>query len=205
MEQGSNSQLSFTRTSGLGAAVAAGKFFHTSSSVDEFLLASEKRMAGGADADSNISFGRASVINRTARANHIGLLIIGMNVRLHVEKRGEASRKPVNSQVMTKVEDPILMAWERTRANNRDRAAIVDSQGKVARTFLEIEDRAHQFANELEKIAPGQVLAVQIGNHSDWPSLFLACLRNRVVVLPLNKRLAMSKNRVRWKSVWRQL
>ena len=83
------SQLSFTRTSGLGAAVAAGEFFHTSSGVDEFLLASEKRMAGGADADSNISFGRASVINRTARANHIGLLVIGVNVRLHVEKRSK--------------------------------------------------------------------------------------------------------------------
>ena len=80
------SQLSFTRTSGLGAAVAAGEFFHTSGSVDEFLLASKKRMAGGADADSNILFGRAGVINRAAGANHIGLLIIGMNVRLHVEK-----------------------------------------------------------------------------------------------------------------------
>ena len=53
---------------------------------------------------------------------------------------------------MTKV-DPILTAWERTRANNRDRAAIFDSQGKVARTFLEIEDRARQFADELERIA----------------------------------------------------
>ena len=82
-----NSQLSFTRTSGLGAAVASGEFFHTPGSVDEFLFASEKRMAGGADADSNISFGRTSVINRATRANHIGLLIIWMNVRLHVEKR----------------------------------------------------------------------------------------------------------------------
>ena len=83
-------QLSFTRTSGLGAAVAAGEFFHTSGSVDEFLLASKKRMAGGADADFNISFGRAGVINGAARANDIGLLIIGMNVRLHVEKRVES-------------------------------------------------------------------------------------------------------------------
>ena len=83
------SQLSFTRTSGLGAAVAAGEFFHTSGSVDEFLLASKKRMAGGADADFNISFGRAGVINRAARANHIGLLIIGMNVRLHIKKRAQ--------------------------------------------------------------------------------------------------------------------
>ena len=80
-------QLSFTRASGLGAAVAAGEFFHAPGGVDEFLLASEKRMAGGADADFNVSFGRASVINRAARANDIGLLIIGMNVRLHIKKR----------------------------------------------------------------------------------------------------------------------
>jgi long-chain acyl-CoA synthetase len=91
---------------------------------------------------------------------------------------------------MTRVNDPILAAWERTRANRRDRVAIFDSQGKVVRTFLEIEDRARQFTVELEKIAPGQVLAIQIGNHPDWPSLFLACLRSRVVVLPLEKTLS---------------
>jgi hypothetical protein len=54
-------------------------------------------MAGGADADFNVSFGRASVINRTARANDIGLLVIGMNVRLHVEKR--ATNLAVNSKI----------------------------------------------------------------------------------------------------------
>jgi len=91
---------------------------------------------------------------------------------------------------MTRVKDPILDAWETTRANNRDRVAIFDSQGKVACAFLEIEDRARQFTDELERIAPGQVLAVQIGNHPDWPSLFLACLRKRVVVLPLEQTIS---------------
>ena len=86
-ERGGYRQLSFARASGLGAAVAAGELFHAPGGVDEFLLASEKRMAGGADADSNVSFGRASVINRAARANDIGLLIIGMNVRFHIQKR----------------------------------------------------------------------------------------------------------------------
>ena len=90
-------QLSFTRTSGLGAAVAAGEFFHAPGGVDEFLLASEKRMAGGADADFNVSFGRASVINRAARANDIGRLIIGMNIRFHIEKRAESLA--VNPQI----------------------------------------------------------------------------------------------------------
>src|SRR5205085_4640770 len=84
---GGCNQLSFARPSGPGATVAASEFFHAPGSVDEFLLASEKRMAGGADADFNVSFGRASVIHRPARTNHIGVLIIGMNVRLHVKKK----------------------------------------------------------------------------------------------------------------------
>ena len=71
----------------LGAAVTPREFFYAPGGVDEFLFACEKRMASGADADFNVSFGRAGVINRTARANDIGLLIIGMNVRLHVQKR----------------------------------------------------------------------------------------------------------------------
>ncbi|HKR54139.1 MAG TPA: class I adenylate-forming enzyme family protein, partial [Chthoniobacterales bacterium] len=91
---------------------------------------------------------------------------------------------------MTKVEDAILTAWERTCANNRYRAAIFDSPRKVARTFLEIEDRARELADELEGIGPGRILAIQIGNHPDWPSLFLACLRKRVVVLPLEQTIS---------------
>ena len=80
------SQLSLAGAGGLGATVTTRELFHAPGGVDEFLFAGEKRMAGSTDADFNVSFGRASVINRAARANHIGLLIIGMNVRLHVQK-----------------------------------------------------------------------------------------------------------------------
>jgi hypothetical protein len=80
-------QLSLAGARGLGTAVTTREFFHPPGGVDEFLFTREKRMAGGANADFNVSFGRASVINRAARANDIGLLIIGMNVRLHVKKR----------------------------------------------------------------------------------------------------------------------
>jgi len=80
-------ELSLARACGLGATVTARKFLHASGGIDEFLFAREKRMAGGADADFNVSFGRAGMINRAARTNDIGLLIIRMNVRLHVKKR----------------------------------------------------------------------------------------------------------------------
>src|SRR5438105_868156 len=71
----------------ISARSATSEFFHAPGGIDKFLFAGEKRMAGGTDADSNVSFGRASVINRAARANDVGLLIIGMNVRLHIQKR----------------------------------------------------------------------------------------------------------------------
>ena len=80
-------QLSLARAGGFGAAVTTREFFHAPGGVDEFLFAGKKRMAGGTDADFNVSFGRAGVINRAARTNDIGLLIIGMNVRLHAKKQ----------------------------------------------------------------------------------------------------------------------
>src|SRR5213595_588024 len=88
------------------------------------------------------------------------------------------------------VEDPILEALEATRAKNRDRAAILDAQGRVLRTFSEIEECARHFASQLEAIPSAQVCAIQIGNHPDWPSLFLACLRKQLVVLPLEQTIS---------------
>src|SRR5947209_1605134 len=93
------------------------------------------------------------------------------------------------------LDNPILEAWEATRARNRDLAAIVNADGKVVRTFSQIEERAGHFARQLETIGPGKVIAVQIGNHRDWPSLFLACLRKQVVVLPLEQTISEEQKR----------
>ena len=35
----------------------------------------------------------------------------------------------------------------------------------------------------------GAVVAVQIGNHEDWPAIFIACLRKQLVVLPLDQSI----------------
>ena len=79
-------QLSLARAGGLGATVATREFFHAPGGVDEFLLAGKKRMAGGADADFNVSFGRAGVINRAASAHDIGFVILWVNACFHVRK-----------------------------------------------------------------------------------------------------------------------
>src|SRR5437763_6711512 len=80
-------QLSFLgRAHGFGAAVALGEFFHATGRVHEFLFAGEKRLTSGADTDSNVALGRASVIHRAARAHNIGLVILWMNTCFHVAK-----------------------------------------------------------------------------------------------------------------------
>ena len=86
-QRGGYIQLTLLRgPSGLGAAVTAREFLDAACGIDEFLLAREKRVAGGADADFNVTPGRAGVIHRTACANDIGLYVFRMNVRFHVRK-----------------------------------------------------------------------------------------------------------------------
>lgn len=82
---GYRSQLSFLGgASRFRASVTAREFFNTPGGIDEFLFASEKRMASGANADFNITTRRARVINRAARADNVGLVILRMNARFHV-------------------------------------------------------------------------------------------------------------------------
>jgi len=91
--------------------------------------------------------------------------------------------------------DPLLAAWEKSLRENRNRPAVLDERGKIIRTFCGIEERAQFFANQLKSLRPGSVVAIQIGNHPDWPSLVLACLRQQIVVLPLERSIT-KKERV---------
>src|SRR5213596_2076105 len=88
-----------------------------------------------------------------------------------------------------KSEDPLLTAWDKTLLRKGDRPAILDPTGKIARTFRQIEERARHFAAKIDIFDAGEVLAVQIGNHEDWPSILVACLRKQLVVLPLEKSI----------------
>jgi long-chain acyl-CoA synthetase len=86
--------------------------------------------------------------------------------------------------------DPLLKAWANTLSRKDIRPAIIDPSGKIARTFREIEERARQFAADIDRVRAGEVIAVQIGNHEDWPAIFIACLRKQVVVLPLEQSIS---------------
>ena len=101
----------------------------------------------------------------------------------------QTKRKRLRTQA-TAGDDALLDAWEKTRRENGHRPAILDQKGRLTRTFAEIEGRALDFLRKLESLSSGDVIAIQIGNHPDWAPLFLACLRKRLVILPLENTIS---------------
>jgi long-chain acyl-CoA synthetase len=86
-----------------------------------------------------------------------------------------------------KSSDALVKAWEETLARKRDAAAIFAANGEVLRTFGDVEKRARDLSPGIDSFREREVLAVQIGNHEDWPSVLIGCLRRHLVVLPLEQ------------------
>jgi len=89
-----------------------------------------------------------------------------------------------------KPKDVLLQRWEAILAQKGDEPAIFNTRGQVDRTFGGIDERARGFEPKIDKFADGSVIAVQIGNHEDAPSIFIACLRRGIVVLPLEQSIS---------------
>jgi long-chain acyl-CoA synthetase len=85
--------------------------------------------------------------------------------------------------------DPLLLAWQATISRKRDDTAVFDATGSIARSFRDIEEQARAFEAKMARLLPGAVVAIQIGNHEDWPAVFIACLRKQLVVLPLDQSI----------------
>jgi acyl-CoA synthetase (AMP-forming)/AMP-acid ligase II len=86
-----------------------------------------------------------------------------------------------------KARDPLLAAWQSTVSRRGGDAAVFDSTGKIARSFRDVEEGARAFYTKIDAFPARTVVAVQIGNHKDWPSIFIACVRKQLVVLPLDQ------------------
>ena len=80
--------------------------------------------------------------------------------------------------------------WAKILAQKGDAPAILNTAGDVVRRFRQIGEQACDFASKIDNFAPAGVLAVQIGNHEDWPSILIACLRRGVIVLPLEQSIS---------------
>jgi acyl-CoA synthetase (AMP-forming)/AMP-acid ligase II len=93
---------------------------------------------------------------------------------------------------VTSRDDALLLVWEETLAQRADDPAIYDTQRRVLCRFHEIEElsRRYEKAGGLGDFAPGEIIALQVGNHPHWPALFLASLRRQIVVLPLEQTVS---------------
>src|SRR2546423_621851 len=89
-----------------------------------------------------------------------------------------------------KEKDVLLKKWDAVFTQKRDAPAIFATNGEVARTFGQIEERARQIEAKMPAAPPHNVSAIQIGNHDDWPSHFLACLRRQRVILPIDESVS---------------
>jgi long-chain acyl-CoA synthetase len=84
----------------------------------------------------------------------------------------------------------LLERWGAIVARKGNAPAVFNSHGQIDRTFREIDERARDFESKIDIFSAGSVVAVQIGNHEDWPSILIACLRREVVVLPLEQSIS---------------
>jgi long-chain acyl-CoA synthetase len=85
--------------------------------------------------------------------------------------------------------DSLVKAWT-SLSHFEQSAAIFDTGGHVLRTFAQIEEEARDFEQTLlHEFRPGEVIAIQVGNHAAWPALLLACWRRRLVALPLERTM----------------
>jgi long-chain acyl-CoA synthetase len=92
-----------------------------------------------------------------------------------------------------KPRDVLLERWEEILAQKGDSPAILNARGEVVYTFGQIEERARDLESTIDNFNSGTVLAVQIGNHEDWPAILIACLRRGVAVLPLEQSVNESR------------
>src|SRR5256885_2164252 len=89
-----------------------------------------------------------------------------------------------------KEKDVLLKKWDAVLTQKRDTPAIFATNREVALTFGQIEERAREIEAKMPAVKPHNVSAIQIGNHQDWLSHFLACLRRRRVVLPIDESIS---------------
>src|SRR5213594_4145655 len=86
--------------------------------------------------------------------------------------------------------DALIAAWRQTIDRAKDAPAIFNTRGQVVRKFSDIEEHAREFETKIEMFNAESVIAIQIGNHEDWPSILIACLRRRLAVLPLEQSIS---------------
>ncbi len=165
---------------GAGSAdrsVAAFEFVHAACGIDEALLASEKGMTRGTDADFDLVAGRACAIHSATRTNDHGVLIIRMDVSFH-------SSKCENMAGNFNEGNPFLSKWRKISATMEKAPAVLGAQGEVLRTFGELNRRAEAWAEKFENAAGRPRVLLALENGPDWPEILLGVWMAGGLVVP---------------------
>ncbi len=92
------------------------------------------------------------------------------------------------------IPDTIEARWEEIRSRKTTQPAIWAPNGRVLRTFAEVETEARFLQSWLQQIPKKSVVALDLENHPSWPALVLAAFRSQHILLPLDAS-AMEKTK----------
>ena len=80
--------------------------------------------------------------------------------------------------------NPIASRWEQVKSSRIMNPAVFAPDGRVLRTFGEVEKEAARWAETFAASA-SRVLSLQIGNRPEWPALVLAACRSDRMIVPM--------------------
>ena len=88
-----------------------------------------------------------------------------------------------------KPKDALFERWTEVLAQKGESPAIFNTRGEVVLSFRQIDEHSRNFESKIHNLERASVLAVQIGNHPDWPPILIAALKRGFVVLPLEQSI----------------
>jgi long-chain acyl-CoA synthetase len=87
--------------------------------------------------------------------------------------------------------------WQETLRNRRDRVAVTELTSDKSYTFSQLEHAASAWADRIgvEKLDEGDRVLVKLPNSDDFVAVFLASLRLRLVMTPIDPKLGEAETR----------
>lgn len=82
--------------------------------------------------------------------------------------------------------NPILERWSRICSQKREEGAVLAENGRVLRTFSQIDEASHRWADRFASHPVRQVVGLQLGNAPEWPEVLLGLWRAGQVVVPMD-------------------
>ena len=80
----------------------------------------------------------------------------------------------------------ILQRWAAVLSRKPSAGAVFAEDGRSLRTFTQVEEESHYWADRFSRYAPGRVIGLQMGNVPEWPAILLGLWKAGHVALPMD-------------------